>query len=672
MRRRFIASLVGILSIGLLLAPAAASPAQAAPPAPPSISVTPAGTIYKNTTVDVAVDFPTSTYDGLLYGNSPILSLWSNASGSWQKVAGQSGKTSASDGKYTFTYNVGTVLHKIKVQNDPGTGTQAGSFYADPTKTLSTAEVTIDPKTMPPASGTLQVSTNGKGAVATFVGAAKVSGQTASLQIQTIITEMTREVTSQTWKTIATAKQNSSGVASFSISDPYEVKHSYRAVTGSPQVATNIVEKFAAPAGSKSTGVAQAYFNTNEQASVNTRTRYFEGQFTLVQAGSGAQYSECNVMKDKDGVAVTKPLLAAMKGRGNYSWSFSKKSFTLKLDKKTNLCNMGASKKWALVANAYDKSLLRNSVAGFIGSKLTNMAWTPDQRPVDFWMNGSYRGSYILIERIAPDTKVPRLPYDSLDDNTGVTGANTPGYLLEWDFRKGADKNVTAGSRGYVGIKDPENDYDEAGNNTGLGINTSQVNYINSQLDSCDAKLFGSAFKTSSGWRSCIDEKSAVDYYIGMELMKPVDGNMWASVYMWKPKGGKFMFGPMWDFDLAAGSANRAGNVVSPSGWYLRNVLAISAKQSTKTWFNRLNEDSAFRSAVRSRWNAVVGQLRGSDGFLSTQSGKIKASAGENFKKWSVTEHLSSVQVVKGSWSAEVSYLRSWLKSRINWMNSNV
>ncbi len=56
-----------------------------------------------------------------------------------------------------------------------------------------------------------------------------------------------------------------------------------------------------------------------------------------------------------------------MKGRGNYSWSFDKKSFTVKLDSKANLCGMGNSKKWALVANHYDKSLLRNTVADFLG-----------------------------------------------------------------------------------------------------------------------------------------------------------------------------------------------------------------------------------------------------------------------------------------------------------------
>ena len=110
----------------------------------------------------------------------------------------------------------------------------------------------------------------------------------------------------------------------------------------------------------------------------------------------------------------------------------------------------------------------------------------------------------------------------------------------------------------------------------------------------------GSNFTSpTSGWRNYIDEASAVDYYIAMEFMKPVDGNMWASVYMYKPRSGKLKFGPMWDFDLAAGSANRAGNVVSSSSFYLRNPLGVSAMQSSKTWFNRLNEDSS--SGPRSR-----------------------------------------------------------------------
>lgn len=674
MRRPFIATLISVMSLGLLLSPAAVGPAQAAA-GKAIFTVAPPATVYDNQDITFTVDFPTGTYDEGIWGNYPYLQIQKSTDGTvFTPVA--PGTKSSSAGVLAMTYNVGADKHWIRVCNDiTKPNGQTGRLFNDLKSEICTPNVELDPQVPPPSGATLAVQADGKRATATFTGAAAKSGQSASLQIQTIVTEMTNEVTTSSWKTIATATQNSSGVATFSVSNPYEVVHAYRAVTGSsPQYISNTVT-MAPTLPTKSTGVVQAYFNTNEQASVNTRTRYFEGEFTLKQATSNVKFPACNdTMVTSKNVNVS-TALAAMKGRGNYSWSFDKKSFTLKLDKKHNICGMGFSKKWALVANHYDKSLLRNTMAQYVGSKLTDMAWTPDSIPVDFWVNGSYRGSYILVERIEGNLEAPRLPYKGVDDNRTLTNpADTPGFLLEWDFRQGADYNVTVGGRGYVGIKDPENDYDEAGVNEGTGITKAQRDYINSYLDSCDAKLFGSGFAGSSGWRTCIDEKSAVDYYIGMELMKPVDGNMWASVYMWKPANGKLQFGPMWDFDLAAGSANRAGNVVSPSGWYLRNILSISAKQSTKTWFNRLNEDSAFRSAVRARYRDLYDNhnLKGQVlSYLDAERGRTSATAGENFKKWSVTERLSSVQVVKGSWSAEVSYLRSWLNTRMTWLRSN-
>jgi hypothetical protein len=151
--------------------------------------------------------------------------------------------------------------------------------------------------------------------------------------------------------------------------------------------------------------------------------------------------------------------------------------------------------------------------------------------------------------------------------------------------------------------------------------------------------------------------------------MKPVDGNMWASVYMYKARNGKLFFGPMWDYDLSSGSADRAGGTKSPTGWYLKNNTRTTAKQASSTWFVRLNDDPDFQKAVKARWNEVYPQLKTEDAFLGTQRSVIKKSADANFEKWSVHAHISAAQVVKGSWSKEVSYLRGWLKSRISWMN---
>ncbi|MGH3457126.1 CotH kinase family protein [Aeromicrobium sp.] len=530
-------------------------------------------------------------------------------------------------------------------------GLRGAPSNADEPNPADAAEDLVSDLTAAAEQGVLApITGSGKSATATFTPA--VRGQKTSLQLRTIETTETNETPTPRWETIATSTQSSTGQTTFSISDPREVSHEYRAVSGG--VVSNTVT-FAAPLPSKATGLSQVYFNSYEGDSVNTRTRYFEGEFSMTPgAGCGA---------------VTTTPKTEMKGRGNYSWTFAKKSFTLKLKDGLNLCGMGKSKKWAFVANHYDKSLMRNVVAGNVGKALTELAWTPKSKPIDFYVNGSYRGSYILIERITVDDErvdIPELkgPGDDGEDNRqpNVSG----GYILEWDFRRGADVNIHAGDRGSVGIKEPEDPGDPE------GITSAQSSYINSYVDKTDSVLFGGNFQSNSdGWRKYIDINSAVDYYIGMELMKPVDGNMWASVYMYKQRNGKLFFGPLWDFDLAMGSANRAGNVVSPRSWYLRNSLGVSAMQSSKTWFNRLNEDPDFRSAVRARWNEVYPQLSQSS-FIDEYKLLIQESANENFKKWSVKEHLSKYQVVKGSFSAEVEYLKSWMKSRRGWMNGQL
>ncbi len=515
------------------------------------------------------------------------------------------------------------------------------------------------------------------------------SGRAAVLEVREIFTAETSETDASNrpckqmdsgsglpdclgpWKTRASSKQDATGLVKFTISSPYLVPHSYRARSG--EAVSPEVKPPALPLPTKNTGVPQVYFNTYESDTVNTRTRYFEGEFSMtVPADNGLP--ECT--------AVAPVKKSTMKGRGNYSWSFKKKSYTLKVDKATNLCGMGTSKKWALVANHWDKSLMRNQVALNLGSKFTNL-WTPKAKPVDFFMNGTYLGTYMLVERVsiqkakASDGTPDRVAIDELKAAGQATDPTHPnnqepnitgGYLMEWDFRKGADTNISVNSHGWVGLKDPEFDY-KRDVKTNEGISPQQKAYIEKYLEAADKALYGSGFKDPDiGWRKYIDEATAVDYYLAMEFLKPVDGNMWASVYMYKPRNEKIKFGPLWDFDLGLGSANRSGNTVGTSGWYLRDVITTSAKQTPTTWFNRLNQDSTFRTAVKNRWNELYSTLS-STSFIEDQKVLMSRTAAENFKKWSYGERISSTQVFKGSWSKDVDYVKSWMSGRRSWLN---
>ena len=54
---------------------------------------------------------------------------------------------------------------------------------------------------------------------------------------------------------------------------------------------------------------------------------------------------------------------------------------------------MAKDKKWILLANYSDKTMLRNEVA-FNLSRFSNLDWTPDSRSVELYINHEYVGVY--------------------------------------------------------------------------------------------------------------------------------------------------------------------------------------------------------------------------------------------------------------------------------------
>ena len=251
----------------------------------------------------------------------------------------------------------------------------------------------------------------------------------------------------------------------------------------------------------------------------------------------------------------------------------------------------------------------------------------------------------------------------------------TGGYILEWDHRARGDHNVYVGDgSGWVAIKDPEDEDD------GSGITPAQIAYVDQYLDEVDAAMFSDDFEDDAvGWKKYIDVASAVDYYIVQELTKIDDGNMWASVNMYKERDadpapgdqGKLYFGPMWDYDTSMGYSlawegrDEPGDLISPTGWYLHDNLETKTQSETVSWFYRLNEDPEFRELVAARWNEVSAALHTSDAYLAGYEDRIANSATDNFVLW----WGDSASVARSDWQAEVDYMRDWLATRIDWMD---
>ena len=92
---------------------------------------------------------------------------------------------------------------------------------------------------------------------------------------------------------------------------------------------------------------------------------------------------------------------ATIKIRGKSTSGVSdKKPYRLKFETKQQILGLaGSYKKWTLIANFYDKSLIRNAVA-FKVSEIMKFDFTARYIPVDVIMNGDYRGTYYLCDQM--------------------------------------------------------------------------------------------------------------------------------------------------------------------------------------------------------------------------------------------------------------------------------
>ncbi|GAB6012518.1 CotH kinase family protein [Viscerimonas tarda] len=338
-------------------------------------------------------------------------------------------------------------------------------------------------------------------------------------------------------------------------------------------------------------------------------------------------------------------MVTEIRGRGNSTWSASKKPYRIKLDKKHNLLNNKAkAKSWVLLANDFDKALIRNAVA-FKISELLGFEFSPSSRFVDLVLNGTYRGNYQLTDQMQVHKN--RVPVEEIE-TAGVTALPdiTGGYLIEVDGFAGSPDWWYRTNKGMpITIHSPDADV----------INVTQYNYIKDFTQKFETALFASNFSDpENGFRKYVDEKSLVDWYIGCELTGNPD-SFW-STYMYKYRNvDKFYFGPLWDFDIAFNNDSRLGDATYK--------LMRDHAHDPKTWIKQLWKDPWFKRAVNDRWTELVngGILNKLLTYIDETKTLISASQVLNENKW----HKA------GNYQEQINTLKSYLQSRINFLTES-
>ena len=233
---------------------------------------------------------------------------------------------------------------------------------------------------------------------------------------------------------------------------------------------------------------------------------------------------------------IEKNETAEIRVRGHSTSGLDKKPYRIKFDKKQEVLGIeGEYKKWALLANHYDKSYLRNILA-FKISKIIGLEFTPRCKPVDVILNRNYRGNYLMCDQIEVDKG--RVDIEKLKKkDEDITG----GYLLEIDVRAMEEEKYFQTTKGILGeIKYPDSD----------DITEEQEKYIKDYLNIMERNVY-------NGNLHYIDLNSFYKYFIMQEFAADIDSVL-SSFHITKRKGDdKLYFGPVWDYDLSFDNDDR-------------------------------------------------------------------------------------------------------------------
>ena len=346
----------------------------------------------------------------------------------------------------------------------------------------------------------------------------------------------------------------------------------------------------------------------------------------------------------QDGTDLLATSQTGVRGRGNASWGFPKKPYRLKFDSKQSPLGAPASaKKWTLISNYGDKSLLRNVMA-FEVSRRVGQSYTPFCHPVDLIVNGEYRGCYQLCDQV----EAAKGRVDAKD-----------GYLIEIDAYA-YDEDVWFGSS-YgipVTIKHPDED----------DITSEQWAFIEGFFNKMEAAVFASNFTDENeGYRKYLDLDSFLRNFIVGEFGGNTD-TYW-SVYMYKDAAdGKLYTGPTWDYDLGFENDYRTYPINSLPDYIYASSGSVASDAVRRMVTRIVKDDPAAKARLVEIWETALGEggLSDLNAYLDEKAAMLQESQDLNFKRWKILDEYVHMNFqALGSYEAEVGTVRTYIIERL-------
>ncbi len=389
--------------------------------------------------------------------------------------------------------------------------------------------------------------------------------------------------------------------------------------------------------------------------------------------------------------------------RGSTSFRlFDQKSYGIELrdavDNDTDSVIMDFPKQsdFILYAPANDKALIRNTLIYDLSNQIGMYATRT--KYVQLYIDGEYLGLYVLMEKIKRDKSRVNITKMASTDNSG--SAITGGYILKidksagdntlvgWDadavytealgFRSNYDPNgikinflpygPKKSAETYIMYEYPKND----------AISYDQKKYVQSYFSDFEDVLLSNNYKDLiNGYQKFIDVNSFIDFLILNEFAYNPDAYR-LSTFMNKERSGKLKMGPIWDFNLGFGNDDRVAFVNGSTWVFNYNNYYPSDTWLVNFWWKKLFSDPAFTDRLKSRWASLRTSSLSESSILLTIDKHINIlkssnSIDKHFDRWKILGvKLPFNNFVGKTHQEEVDFLKSWVKKRLTWMDSEI
>lgn len=408
-----------------------------------------------------------------------------------------------------------------------------------------------------------------------------------------------------------------------------------------------------------------------------------------------------------DGTMAYDGVLETIKGRGNSTWKMEKKPYNIKLDKKTDLFGMGKSKKWSLIANHTDLSLIRNAYV-YYAALYAGIEYTPKCMPCDVYINNEYQGQYLLTTRVEVDET--RVDIENLEDANEEANPDIDieedcsigGYygryagLLEgtskWVNMPNEPDDVTGG---YILEMEIANRYvDEvSGFVSNMGqpfimkspeyASKGEIDYISAYYQDFEDAVISADGKNAEGkhYSEYIDVESFAEYYVFNEWTSNMDCGL-TSTYLYKPANDVLYAGPVWDYDIALGNndiARYGCDYTNPNEFtvcfgrqYRNTIFEGRDVDHVPTLFNVLCQKQEFVDEAKKVWNSKIkhGVVLANQA-MPIYADMIEDSAVMNAIRWNLFGTYDIDEIVK-AYKAETGKACNFASVRKGFIDNNI